>query len=214
MNLLSVWFMVCGVLTMSQAAPINSTITGSKGGLCDYKRLHCIVLAGAFCPRCDADGNFLPQQCSGSTGYCWCVNVLTGEEIPNTKTPPGVRPVSCAQYIYCPYGWSSFGYRCFLFIDTPKTWTEAEFYCQFEGANLASVHSDEENHFIQSLTRGNTHSFPQTWIGGSDAIQLNLWMWSDGSKFHYENWFNDNHEKKDARCLKMNYYCKACHTHS
>ncbi|XP_054876256.1 ladderlectin-like [Poeciliopsis prolifica] len=206
MTFLGVVLTFCGVLTLTRAGPINSTLTKSVGGFCDQKHLQCTIFPGMFCPQCDANGNFLPQQCSGSTGYCWCVDIITGEEIPNTKTAPGVRPINCAQNLRCPYGWTRFGRRCFLFIDTPKTWPEAEFYCQFEEANLASVHSYEENRFIQTFTRGDTHSFPETWIGGTDAIHLDFWMWSDGSKFDYENWYNDDHNETEERCLKMNYH--------
>uniref|UniRef100_H2LJ69 Thyroglobulin type-1 domain-containing protein n=1 Tax=Oryzias latipes TaxID=8090 RepID=H2LJ69_ORYLA len=55
----------------------------------------CILIMGAQCPQCAADGNFLPRQCSGSTGYCWCVNVTTGEMIPNSRVPPGHTPPKC-----------------------------------------------------------------------------------------------------------------------
>uniref|UniRef100_A0A3B3WM87 Thyroglobulin type-1 domain-containing protein n=1 Tax=Poecilia mexicana TaxID=48701 RepID=A0A3B3WM87_9TELE len=53
--------------------------------------------------HCDDDGNFLPQQCSGSTGYCWCVDTITGEEIQSTKTAPGVRPVNCGEWFCLNY---------------------------------------------------------------------------------------------------------------
>lgn len=94
---------------------------------------------------------------------------------------------------------------CFIFIDSPKSWPEAEGYCLYEGANLASVHSYDENHFIQDLTRGNTHNFPETWIGGHDAIYPCFWMWSDGTKFDYENFLWDYEKERPERCLKMNY---------
>lgn len=45
-------------------------------------------------------------------------------------------------------------------------------YCLFEGANLVSIHSYDENHLIQALTKGDTHNFPETWIGGHDAIHV------------------------------------------
>lgn len=41
-------------------------------------------LAGAYVPQCNADGSFKSEQCWGSTGYCWCVDVH-GKEIPGTK---------------------------------------------------------------------------------------------------------------------------------
>ncbi|XP_076877152.1 thyroglobulin-like [Brachyhypopomus gauderio] len=51
-------------------------------------------LTGVFIPQCDADGNYKPVQCSGSTGYCWCVNSL-GQEVAGTKSPPGRPPSNC-----------------------------------------------------------------------------------------------------------------------
>uniref|UniRef100_A0A669C1B0 Nidogen 2 n=1 Tax=Oreochromis niloticus TaxID=8128 RepID=A0A669C1B0_ORENI len=44
-------------------------------------------------PQCDAEGQYLPQQCHGSTGYCWCVD-SRGEERAGTRTPPddAVKP--------------------------------------------------------------------------------------------------------------------------
>ncbi|XP_040887714.1 ladderlectin [Toxotes jaculatrix] len=189
-----------------RAVPLNSTgLAFRHTGHCEYERQRCSNLIGAFCPRCDASGNFLPQQCSASTGYCWCVDPVSGAEIPNTQTPPGSVPVDCNKANYCPYGWSHYGKRCFIFINAPKTWTEAEIYCQFDGANLASVHSYEENHFVMSLTRGNTYDFPEAWIGGSDVIHPGFWMWSDGSKFDYENWYDEHHDEEEGSCLKMNY---------
>lgn len=63
----------------------------------------------------------------------------------------------------------------------PKLWScgdeqcprgSFQVFCRFDGANLASIHSEEENHFITALTRGDTHDFPQSWLGGFDAIQV------------------------------------------
>uniref|UniRef100_A0A8C5VB87 Nidogen 2 n=1 Tax=Microcebus murinus TaxID=30608 RepID=A0A8C5VB87_MICMU len=45
-------------------------------------------------PQCDEQGNFLPLQCHGSTGFCWCVD-HDGHEVPGTRTPPGSTPPHC-----------------------------------------------------------------------------------------------------------------------
>uniref|UniRef100_A0A8C5YM83 Nidogen-2 n=1 Tax=Marmota marmota marmota TaxID=9994 RepID=A0A8C5YM83_MARMA len=45
-------------------------------------------------PQCDEQGNFLPLQCHGSTGFCWCVDP-NGREVPGTQTPPGSTPPHC-----------------------------------------------------------------------------------------------------------------------
>ncbi|KAE8279493.1 Nidogen-2 [Larimichthys crocea] len=206
MKLLSISLALCAILTLSRANPINSTIPtiSRQMGLCEYINQHTIQHIGAFVPQCDMNGNFLPQQCSGSTGYCWCVNILTGQEVLNTRTPPGVTPVNCEGEFNCPFGWSHFAGKCYIFHDTPKTWIEAEAYCLFEEANLASIHSYEENRFVQALTRIET-SFPETWIGGQDAVYTSFWMWCDGSKFDFQNWFNPHSLPTDEHCLKMNY---------
>uniref|UniRef100_A0A3P9NKU8 Nidogen 2 n=1 Tax=Poecilia reticulata TaxID=8081 RepID=A0A3P9NKU8_POERE len=51
-------------------------------------------VAGVFVPRCDAQGQFLPQQCHGSTGHCWCVD-SSGQERAGTRTAPGATPADC-----------------------------------------------------------------------------------------------------------------------
>ncbi|XP_034720259.1 nidogen-2 isoform X2 [Etheostoma cragini] len=51
-------------------------------------------IVGAYLPQCDADGQYLPRQCHGSTGHCWCVDGR-GEERSGTRTPPGTPSVDC-----------------------------------------------------------------------------------------------------------------------
>uniref|UniRef100_A0A3Q2WCC1 Nidogen 2a (osteonidogen) n=1 Tax=Haplochromis burtoni TaxID=8153 RepID=A0A3Q2WCC1_HAPBU len=51
-------------------------------------------ITGVYKPQCDAEGQYLPQQCHGSTGYCWCVD-SRGDERAGTRTPPGAAPVDC-----------------------------------------------------------------------------------------------------------------------
>ncbi|KAF3698162.1 Ladderlectin Precursor [Channa argus] len=165
MKVICVFLSLCTFLTLSLAVPLNTTY---PWGQCEDDRQNCSKLIGAFCPQCDSKGNFLPKQCWASTGYCWCVNIFSGNEIPNTRIRPGTK-LNCEKR--CPDGWKNYGDKCFIFIDTPKRWTEAEVYCRFDGANLASIHSEEENYFITSLTRGDTHNFPQSWLGGFDVIE-------------------------------------------
>ena len=39
-----------------------------------------------FIPSCLATGQYAPAQCHTSTGYCWCVDDVTGRRIPGTST--------------------------------------------------------------------------------------------------------------------------------
>lgn len=40
-------------------------------------------LIGGFRPSCEEDGSFSEVQCHGSTGYCWCVDVESGQPVSN-----------------------------------------------------------------------------------------------------------------------------------
>uniref|UniRef100_A0A8C6UL31 C-type lectin domain-containing protein n=1 Tax=Neogobius melanostomus TaxID=47308 RepID=A0A8C6UL31_9GOBI len=107
----------------------------------------------------------------------------------------------------CPEGWTPFGTRCFKFFDSKLTWTNAEKSCQSHGANLASIHSIEENKFIVDLIKKATGENRQTFIGGHDAVQDNLWMWSDGSVWDYANWGKGepNNAAGKENCLEINF---------
>ncbi|XP_033855407.2 lectin-like [Acipenser ruthenus] len=88
----------------------------------------------------------------------------------------------------CLKGWVGFNDRCYQYVKDKKTWADAELYCLSIGGNLASVHSVEENNFIQNLINKNDASDAFTWLGGSDCFKEGSWYWTDGSKWDYNNW--------------------------
>ncbi|KAK3563522.1 hypothetical protein QTP86_030392 [Hemibagrus guttatus] len=49
---------------------------------------------GAYVPQCDEQGHYRSQQCHGSTGYCWCVDIR-GQERAGTRTRPGTPAHNC-----------------------------------------------------------------------------------------------------------------------
>uniref|UniRef100_A0A671U6H3 Nidogen 2 n=1 Tax=Sparus aurata TaxID=8175 RepID=A0A671U6H3_SPAAU len=51
-------------------------------------------ITGAYVPQCDANGQYIPLQCHGSTGHCWCVDTR-GQERAGTRTPPGTATKDC-----------------------------------------------------------------------------------------------------------------------
>ncbi|XP_013997666.1 ladderlectin [Salmo salar] len=106
----------------------------------------------------------------------------------------------------CPPGWLKYGARCFMFVRSGKTWMNAERYCVHFGANLASIHSSEEYHFVQELIILQTEDFTPAWIGGFDAVQNRVWLWSDGSRFDYRNWVTGEPNNSGGRepCMMMN----------
>lgn len=73
------------VIFMTQA---NGQKTLTK---CQAERQEALSLkmVGTFIPNCDPNGNYLPRQCNGSTGYCTCVDTITGASISEHVGPTG-----------------------------------------------------------------------------------------------------------------------------
>ncbi|XP_042155908.1 galactose-specific lectin nattectin-like [Oncorhynchus tshawytscha] len=88
----------------------------------------------------------------------------------------------------CPLGWHRYGTRCYYYIPNLANWPEAEHYCLLFGGNLASVHSLSQYNFLQSVIQSSANGAQRTWIGANDAIKEGHWLWSDGSRFSYQNW--------------------------
>ena len=57
--------------------------------------------------------------------------------------------------------------------------------CKKDGADLASVHSKEENDFIVSLLEESP-----TWIAGSITEEDGDFFWLDGSAWDFEYWLS------------------------
>ncbi|XP_070849387.1 type-2 ice-structuring protein-like [Chaetodon trifascialis] len=104
----------------------------------------------------------------------------------------------------CPRGWTALNGRCFIYVPTRLTWTQAERYCQGLGGNLASVHNFWEHRVIQTMIKIRTHSYPVTWIGGYDVAREGVWFWTDGTPNKFTYW-SVGEPSKNGYCLAMNY---------
>lgn len=77
----------------------------------------------------------------------------------------------------------------YLFVSTPKTWSEAQTYCGIYnnngGYHLVTVNNSTEENFLDAneASRG----LNNWWIGYSDAGIEGLWTWSSGTSSH-ANW--------------------------
>uniref|UniRef100_H3C662 C-type lectin domain-containing protein n=1 Tax=Tetraodon nigroviridis TaxID=99883 RepID=H3C662_TETNG len=91
---------------------------------------------------------------------------------------------SARLFSFCLDGWTSFRGNCYLLVNHPDSWANAESFCASFGANLASVHSIWEYEFLQRLLKTGGHSFG--WIGGYYFEAA--WRWEDGSQLDYDNW--------------------------
>ncbi|KAG7241342.1 hypothetical protein INR49_025727, partial [Caranx melampygus] len=88
----------------------------------------------------------------------------------------------------CPPGWYKFHGRYYKYIPAHQTWADAELHCVSEGGNLVSIHSEDEDSFVQSFIKYFDPAQGYTWIGLSDTQKEGSWMWSDGSAAKFFSW--------------------------
>ena len=105
----------------------------------------------------------------------------------------------------CPSEWTEYNGGCYKLFSNSEYWTVADAYCLAEGGRLTSVHSNEENEFLNTFANG--ESF---WIGGYP--QDNTWVWSDFSDFDYDGTYSVS----NGQCLYQSnsYYGNGWSSHS
>ncbi|XP_069490132.1 lectin-like isoform X2 [Ambystoma mexicanum] len=108
---------------------------------------------------------------------------------------------------YCAPGWNCRFNNNYKYIKNAMSWIDAEFYCQnlYQGAHLASILSEDENDFLKEITFQHTHSYPIIWIGASDCYKDRFFVWTDGSKLNYKNWFPGEPNNNNGREACVNY---------
>ena len=90
---------------------------------------------------------------------CPCLFHFSSDTIPEAPTPPPDGN--------CPGGWVKYGSHCYFASESsePGTWDDGEYTCAtMFGSHLASVHSHDENSFLQeqaTLTWGRA----SVWLG-------------------------------------------------
>ena len=94
----------------------------------------------------------------------------------------------------CPDGWEPFGAYCYHVKKHFKSTGVfgASQYCHEVGGELVSIHSAEENEFVNNLHKSylpQSEWFRGHWIGYSDQGRAkNDFEWKDGSWRDYSNW--------------------------
>jgi len=86
----------------------------------------------------------------------------------------------------CGGDWEKNGDHCYFWGTDKKNWTEAEDFCQREGAHLASVTSNATKDFV--LEGMNRTGQNNSYIGGNDIEQEGTWKWTDCSPWGTTFW--------------------------
>uniref|UniRef100_A0A914Z8J8 C-type lectin domain-containing protein n=1 Tax=Panagrolaimus superbus TaxID=310955 RepID=A0A914Z8J8_9BILA len=110
---------------------------------------------------------------------------------PSTRPLPTVTtPKPSHQYRNCSFGWVYFEptHSCYGYNNKGimMNWTSAETFCNSQSAHLASIHSYEEQMFINEFGLVTWKSF---WLGLYSIDLGETWKWTDGSPFDYSYWY-------------------------
>jgi len=116
----------------------------------------------------------------------------------------------------CPDGWlsdstSSYCYMVMESLDDAdrKTWQESVDYCRHLGADLVSVHSQEEQaSVIQAVQRVTVNSYVYFWMGLNNLVPKDGYQWSDGSPTDYYSWGDGepNNFEGSENCIEGQFY--------
>ena len=84
-------------------------------------------------------------------------------------------------------GWMEFNTGCYKCFTDPKSWYSAGKDCEANSGFLTSVHSQEEQTFIESLC-GDLDSTHDIWFGLYK--EQDVFKYADGTEVDYQNWGN------------------------
>lgn len=122
------------------------------------------------------------------------------------------RAYGCEVYptheVGCEEGWYSFGDYCYwhsyqdYYNSLELTYDQAQQYCQSLGANIASIHSAEENDFLSSYAYA---SYYYSFIGLSDTGHTDVFTWDDGTEVVFTSMVGFSYAEKQ-HCVSFDYY--------
>ncbi|XP_013870943.1 galactose-specific lectin nattectin [Austrofundulus limnaeus] len=120
------------------------------------------------------------------------------EEVPCFDGPCG--------FPRCPYRWTLHEGRCYLFRGSESTWGDAETFCNLFKAHLTSIQRPDQYSFLREFIKNASGTNTRTWVGGTNAVQNDLWMWTDGSPFTFTAWGSGEPNNVDGKehCMEIN----------
>ncbi|XP_068118077.1 C-type mannose receptor 2 isoform X2 [Hyperolius riggenbachi] len=170
-----------------------------------YDKGGCVVLATGR-----ALGLWEVKDCVTFRAKYICMQSLT----PMTPLLPAVRPTPSFNGS-CPDGWSSTPTlrHCYKVyhsenLQDKKTWISAQQSCREIGAQLLSVSSVEEEHYVAHLLNkifgeSDPDSQEQNWfwigLNRRDPSGDQSWIWSDGQGYSYHNFGRSYQDHDDIR---------------
>ena len=112
----------------------------------------------------------------------------------------------------CDPGWKFFKNsntntsKCYRYVTRKTDWADAVKVCESESEHsssmLASIPDQATNEFLYELVASVNYEW--TWTGGHQDSNAE-WVWLDGSKIYWFNWFKGEPNDAGTNCLVFNY---------
>ncbi|XP_071223552.1 C-type lectin domain family 4 member F-like isoform X2 [Salvelinus alpinus] len=105
----------------------------------------------------------------------------------------------------CAEDWEYYGGKCYYFSPDKLTWVQSRDECITRGGHLVIIGSREEQKFLDQQTGTKMlNAEDKFWIGLTDSINENEWLWVDNSSLSTSFWFG-NKEPDDWKGEKGEY---------
>ena len=75
-----------------------------------------------------------------------------------------------------------------LFYSSPKTWETSQAACLSLGGQLVVITDTAEQAIVGVLAGGVPANSPDSWIGATDAVAENSFVWVDGTNMGFNVW--------------------------
>ncbi|XP_013397759.1 uncharacterized protein LOC106164412 [Lingula anatina] len=86
--------------------------------------------------------------------------------------------------------WIKYKGQCYYFSsgvnDGSKDWYDSRDFCKAQGADLATIHNQDEQNFLQGQLFNTSRQY--MWIGLNELDSTDGYKWADGSAANYFNW--------------------------
>ncbi|XP_062869501.1 secretory phospholipase A2 receptor [Trichomycterus rosablanca] len=106
------------------------------------------------------------------------------------KVPRGVELTKPYWYNNRNEPWVFYRGAEYYLAEQPFPWESVLLACKLMGADLLSIHSQEELDFIRERIKKTHYSSAEWWIGLSANSAHQGFSWTDGTALDYENWKN------------------------
>ncbi|KAM6943569.1 secretory phospholipase A2 receptor [Xenentodon cancila] len=173
-----------GIWEWSDGSPVVTSFIEDKNEEDD--RRDCVVYSALT-------NALMPQPCD--TKHEWICKLSIGDEL---KKPYWYTEQSEA--------WLFYRGAEYLLAKQPFDWHSVSLACQMMGAQLLSIHSREEMHFIKDHMRQHPLSQTDLWIGLSFGQPGEEFRWSDKTEVEFQNWADASVRgglRKSGMCVSM-----------